>query len=93
MGKLKNAKIMAYEMIIDTIDELTIDTWDQVEDYIENEKAELRDTIYSQLETMIEGHEDFGFLDMDDLEEILEEELGTGLDDTIEDYIYTNWGI
>ena len=93
MGKLKNAKIMAYEMIIDTIDELTIDTWDQVEDHIENEKAELRDTIYSQLEIMIDGHEDFGFLDMDDLEEILEEELGTGLDDTIEDYIYTNWGI
>ena len=93
MGKLKNAKIMAYEMMIDVIDEHTINAWDEIEDYIENRKVELQEDIFSTISCMIEDHEDFGFLDMDDMEEILEDELGTGFDDTIEDYIYTNWNM
>lgn len=93
MGKLKNAKIMAYEMMIDTIDDLSIQKWDEVEDMIENAKIELQEEIWNQISCIIEDHEDFGFLDMDDMEEILEEELGTGIEDTIEDYIYTNWGL
>ena len=93
MGKLKNLKIMLHEAVIDVIDELSIDAWDEVEDFVENRKIELQEDVWNHLAHMIEDHEDFGLFDMDDIDEILEEELGTDLNNTIDDYIYTNWGI
>ena len=93
MGKLKNIKIMAEEAVVDIIDDLTITAWDDIEDMIEDRKEELREDIWNQIACMFEDHEDFGILDMDDIDEILEDSLGTDLNNTIEDYIYSNWGL
>lgn len=93
MGKLKEIRIRAHESMIDIIDELTIDAWDEVEDYIENRKMELQDDILATIEAMFEQDEELSILDADDYDLIMEDELGTDLAQTIDDYIYTNWSV
>ena len=93
MGKLKNAKIMLEEAVVDIVDEMTIDAWDEVQDVIEDRKDELREDVWNRITMLIEDHEDFGLFDMDDVDEILEENLGTDLNGTVDDYIYTNWDV
>ena len=93
MGKLKNSKIMLEEAIIDLIDEMSIDAWDELLDVIEDRKEELREDIWNNVAIMIEDHEDFGLFDMDDVDEIMEEAHGTDLNGTVDDYIYSNWDV
>ena len=93
MGKLKDLKIRAHESMIDIIDEMTLDAWDEVEDYIENRKLELQEDIVANIESMFELDDELSILDTDDYDLILEDEIGTDLAMTIDDYIYTNWGI
>ena len=93
MGKLKDIKIRAHEAMIDIIDEMTIDAWDEVEDYIENRKIELQEDIAATIESMFEQDEELSILDADDYDLIMEDEIGTDLAQTVDDYIYTNWGI
>ena len=93
MGKLKNAKIMLEEAIIDEIDAATIDAWDELLDIIEDKKDELREDIWNRIAILIEDHPEFGLFDMDDVDEIMEDAHGTDLNNTVDDYIYSNWDV
>ena len=93
MGKLKNAKIMLEEAVVDIVDEMSIDMWDEIEDMIEDRKDELREDVWNRITMLIEDHDDFNLFDMDDVDEILEDSIGTDLNNTVDDYIYTNWGM
>ena len=93
MGKLKNAKIMLEEAVVDIIDDMTIEAWDEMLDMIEDRKEELREDVWNRITILLDDHEDLGLFDMDDVDEILENSLGTDLNGTTDDYIYTNWDV
>ena len=93
MGKLKNSKIMLEEAVVDIVDEMSIDMWDEILDMIEDRKEELREDVWNRITILLDDHEDLGLFDMDDVDEILEDSLGTDLAGTVDDYIYTNWEV
>ena len=93
MGKLKNAKIMLEEAVVDIVDEMTLEAWDEVLDLIEDKKTEIQEDVWNRITILLDDHEDLGLFDMDDVDEVLEESQGLDLNGVVDDYIYTNWDV